>query len=421
MRRAAVLVFVLALAGVSASAQFAKKAAAAPASPGVSGAEGERGGPELAGDEANPALRYPAAHQHAMTGCMGYLTITRERMTFESKTEPAHSFDRALADMTTAQQWRLLGTALQEAEFKFRGGGTYHLFHVKKRTVENANTRFGWDDVLDFQALIDGATRFDEVVQSLRAARRPGTPPVISMIEPADATIEGKQLTATGGTLRLRGIASQESGIARVLVNGQPATLRPLTAQSQEFAADVPVGSSPTGIAVLAEAADKSESHKTFIVTARGIRLLEPASSSYETSESRIRVRGVATGFVDVQRVEIAGASATLTRRDSGELEFLWEAPLNVGDNHLQGYVVSATGQREPFALSVKRLAPSGPQPLTVEEVEKALNEGLPQARIAVLVNKYGVDFALTDPAEQRLRRAGAEPSLLLAIAKAKR
>lgn len=417
MKRLVLILFLL--AGTLADGQLMQKAPAGPAAP-ASGA-GMEGGPELTGDDANPVLKYPAAHQHAMTGCMGYLYISRDRMKFESKTEPAHSFEHALADMTTARQWTLLGTALQEAEFKFRGGRTYHLFHVRKRVVETPDARFGWDEVLDFQALIDGATRFDEVVKSLRASRRVAAPPVISMIEPAEATIEGRQLTATGRTLKLRGIVSQESGIAAVLVNGERAMLKQLTPQTQEFMIEVPVGTSPTGIVVLAQAADKTESHKTFLATARGVRILEPGATPYETAEARVRVRGVAAGFGEVQRVEIAGSAAALTRRDGGEVEFQGEAALNVGENSVQGYVISASGQREPFALAVKRLPPSGPQPLTLTEVEKALTEGLPQQRVTALVNKYGVDFLLNDEAEQRLRKAGAGSDLLLAIARARR
>ncbi len=416
-----ILTLLFVLAGV-ASAQFAAKRAPSTSSPLVSDAESERGGPELIGDANNPVLRYPVAHQHAMSACMGYLTITHERMKFESKTEPAHSFDLARADLTAAQQWRIFGSTIEEAEFKFRGGSTYHFFHVKKRTVETANAKFGWGDVLGFQELVNGATRFDEVVAALKAQQHVAAPPVISMIEPADAAVEGKTLTATGGTLRLRGIVSQETGIASVLVNGQPAMLKQLTPQTQEFVVEnVAVSNGSSAIVVLVMATDKSEAHKTFTVSRQGVRILEPTYFPYETGDARVRIRGVAAGFANVQRVEIAGVPAVLTRRDSGEIEFQSDTPINVGENNLQGYVIAATGAREPFALAVKRLPLAGPQPLKELEIEKALEDGLPSTRIMSLVNKYGVDFALTDEVEQRLRRAGADSNLLLAIAKAKK
>jgi hypothetical protein len=182
----------------------------------------------------------------------------------------------------------------------------------------------------------------------------------------------------------------------------------------------VPVGNGTSAIVVLVVALDKTEAHKTFTVNRRGVRIAEPAYSPYETGEATVRVRGTASGFPDVLRVEINGAPATLTRRDT-EIEFQSDVALNVGDNNLQGYVITGSGQREPFSLAVKRLPPAGPQPLHESEIEKALEDGLPPTRIMALVNKYGVDFALTDEVEQRLRRAGADSNLLLAIAKAKK
>ena len=409
----------------AASAQFAakaKKEAAAGQAPLVSDAAGERGGPELITDAAgNPVLRYPVGHQHTASGCVGYLYISKTTIKFDSKTEPTHSFEYNRADLTVAQQWHMLMTALQEAEFKFKNGTTWHFFHLKKRTVETTNTRFGWGDVLSFQDLINGAMRYDEVVAQLQAQQHVAAPPTISMIEPADATIEGKVLTATGPALRLRGIASQETGIASVLVNGQPALLKQLTPQTQEFVVEnVPVGNGTSAVVVLVMAADRSEAHKTFTVNRQGVRIAEPAYSPYETGEAKVRVRGMASGFPDVVRVDINGAPATLTRRDN-EIEFESDVALNVGDNSVQGYVVTASGAREPFSLAVKRLPPAGPQPLHEQEIEKALEDGLPPTRIMALVNKYGVDFALNDAAEQRLRHAGADNALLLAIAKAKK
>jgi hypothetical protein len=416
------ILIMCAISVATVSAQMVARTAPQSASPVVSDPQSERGGPELIGDANNPVLRYPVGHQHAMTGCLGYLYISKDRMKFESKTEPTHSFDLARADLTVAQQWHFLGTTIEEAEFKFRSGGTYHLFHLKKRTVESGNAKFGWSEVLSHQDLVNGAMRFDEVVAGLRAQQHVAAPPVISMIEPADAAVEGKMLTATGGNMRLRGIVSQESGIASVLVNGQPAALRQLTPQTHEFVAEnVSVGNGTSAIVVLVMATDKSEAHKTFTVSRQGVRILEPAYFPYETGESTVRVRGVAAGYANVQRVEISGTPAVLTRQNGSDIEFQSDAALNVGDNNLQGYVVDSNGAREPFSLAVKRLPPAGPQPLKEQEIKKALEDGLPSNRIMALVNKYGVDFALTDDVEQRLRRAGADSNLLLAIAKAKK
>ena len=63
----------------------------------------------------------------------------------------------------------------------------------------------------------------------------------------------------------------------------------------------------------------------------------------------------------------------------------------------------------------------AGPPPFTENDVEQMLQGGVASKRVAVLVKERGVDFAMDDAAERRLRDAGADSDLLLAIAKAKR
>gem|GEM_PF-6650819 len=63
----------------------------------------------------------------------------------------------------------------------------------------------------------------------------------------------------------------------------------------------------------------------------------------------------------------------------------------------------------------------SGPSPFSESDVEQMLRGGVSPKRAAVLVKDRGVDFAMDDAAEQRLRAAGADGELLLAIAKAKK
>lgn len=63
----------------------------------------------------------------------------------------------------------------------------------------------------------------------------------------------------------------------------------------------------------------------------------------------------------------------------------------------------------------------SGPAPFSESDVEQMLRGGVSPKRAAVLVRERGVDFAVDDAAEQRLRKAGADSDLLLAIAKAKK
>ncbi len=67
------------------------------------------------------------------------------------------------------------------------------------------------------------------------------------------------------------------------------------------------------------------------------------------------------------------------------------------------------------------KLQPAGLKPLGLAEIEDALKNGLPNARVTQLVKEFGVDFAVTDEVEKRLRAAGADSDLLLAIMKAKK
>jgi hypothetical protein len=335
-----------------------------------------------------------------------------------------HAFELRRADLTTAKQWRFWGRLFPEAEFKFRDGGTYHFFHVRKGILQSLNTKFTFGDVLPFQDLIDGAQNFDDVVAVLKSRQAPPTPiappPTISMLEPAGAE-EGRTVPAYDPTLHVRGIASQASGITSVSVNGQSAFFKPLAPQTVEFdLRDLPLGAGMSAVVVVATATDKSVGQMTFKVTRPEVRVLEPGTGS-ETTDAAVKVRGLAVGFADVDKVDVAGRSASLRRREDGSVEFeAASVPLAIGPNALQGYVLTRSGVRQNFRLDLKRLPPPGPPALTLAEVENAL-ANLPKKRVAEMVDQYGVDFELTDETEKRLRDAGADTSLLLAIAKAKK
>ena len=74
----------------------------------------------------------------------------------------------------------------------------------------------------------------------------------------------------------------------------------------------------------------------------------------------------------------------------------------------------------ETLPLNAK-LELAGPKPLAFEEVEEALKNGVSPKRMVTLVTQFGVDFALTDERERRLRDAGADTELLFLITKSKK
>jgi len=75
-------------------------------------------------------------------------------------------------------------------------------------------------------------------------------------------------------------------------------------------------------------------------------------------------------------------------------------------------------GERHPI---IAQLESTGPKPLSENDIEEALSNGLSKARVLALVKQYGVSFALNDATEQRLRAAGADDEVLLAIVKNKK
>src|ERR1019366_7482298 len=52
--------------------------------------------------------------------------------------------------------------------------------------------------------------------------------------------------------------------------------------------------------------------------------------------------------------------------------------------------------------------------------VEHGLKSAVPNARMAALVKKYGVDFELTGTVKQELRSAGASDNLILQISRSR-
>ncbi|MGH9650254.1 MAG: PEGA domain-containing protein, partial [Terriglobales bacterium] len=394
--------------------------------------------------------------------------------------------------ITSARVQTQRGTNFTRAEFKFSGAGTYNFFNL------SAPGKFSEKEMPSAQPLVEAVTNFEDllaVFQVREARARPAQPPSIAMLEPAGAE-EGKAVE-TSRSLRVRGLASHASGIASVIVNGQPAFLKPMTPQTAEFdARDLPLNAGGNAVMVLATATDKTTARLSFQVAKAEVRLLSPLPG-FESQEPVVNVRGRASGFGEIQSIEVAGVRARLSPQSDGTTEFEAEkVPLRVvGTNTLEGVVAAASGIREPFQFEVRRkqplpptlsitskpgavqvyvddeprgitsaggklvlkdlptgshrlrlsvsgyqdweqtldlvaggnhtveanLAPAGPPPFTLQDVVDMLQGEISALRVAALVQERGVDFALTDEAETKIRAAGGDSDLLLAIARARR
>ncbi len=82
-----------------------------------------------------------------------------------------------------------------------------------------------------------------------------------------------------------------------------------------------------------------------------------------------------------------------------------------------KGKVTIAGEHTEQKVDLVKR----GPEPLSVDEIDQALSQGMTPARCGALVKQYGVNFAMTPDIDKRLRDKGADSDLLVTIAENKR
>lgn len=111
----------------------------------------------------------------------------------------------------------------------------------------------------------------------------------------------------------------------------------------------------------------------------------------------------------------VAEGRLVLTDLDPGEYRL--RLSLLGHQDHVESVTLKLLGSVEVVA----QLNPSGPPPFSVADVEQMLRGGVSLKRVAVLVKERGVDFAVDDAAERRLRAAGADGDLLLAIAKAKK
>jgi len=73
-------------------------------------------------------------------------------------------------------------------------------------------------------------------------------------------------------------------------------------------------------------------------------------------------------------------------------------------------------------ATSVEaRLQPTGPLALTTQDIMDLLRGGVPSKRVRALVEERGVDFVLDSDVEKKIRDAGGDAELLLAIARGKK
>ena len=136
------------------------------------GTPGPDDGPQLVTSGPDPVIGIPVGHQHAATGCFGYLYFSRKSIRYEvlhPDRDKIHAFEQPLSNLAVAREWTFLGSGMFAAEFKFKDGSVYHFYRVKKKLMEAANEKLGWDDILRWDLLVDAATKFDTVLAQIQA------------------------------------------------------------------------------------------------------------------------------------------------------------------------------------------------------------------------------------------------------------
>jgi hypothetical protein len=147
--------------------------------------------------------------------------------------------------------------------------------------------------------------------------------------------------------------------------------------------------------------------------------LRKSAAQDYEWAEKGLGVlyrRGVgvpqnpreaALWFRKAARQKNKPAQTALTEMVAEGVISRQEANWQEADRHAPDQVVEAkTATSKPFSLA---------------EVEKGLSGGITCKRLAILIEKFKVDFTLTAEVRERLSGEGADDGLLTAISAAKR
>jgi hypothetical protein len=137
------------------------------------GTPGPDDAPQLITSGAEPVVRFPVAHQHAASGCGGYLYFSKRTIRFEvlhPDRDKSHSFEYPISDLVVAKQWMFMASAMPEAEFKFKDGRVFHFFRVRRKLAEDESVKMTWDNVLPFEALVSAATNFDALLAQVQAS-----------------------------------------------------------------------------------------------------------------------------------------------------------------------------------------------------------------------------------------------------------
>ena len=362
-----------------------------------------------------PAFRISVHHFHAE--CAGYLYIGKTKIAYTPASTPGQKdgFQIARSD--------LKGSSPRYSGLSFTVGAKTQQFAFLSEAVKRtASAQDGREQLMLFVNLMmsnfdQAQTEFGRIVAGWQPAFSPaGTPKQtpgtagIRVFSPRGAG-EGNLVDSTRDSLEVMGVVAQTTPVRGVLMNGQPVMARPITTNILEFhSAPVQLQNASTAINLLS-ISDSGQSQLMFTVRKPTIMF---ANAPLRTPDATADVKGTLTGYGEIDRVELDGRAATLTRNPDNSVGFETAGiPVDLGKNTLQGTIVSADGTRHSFSVMIERR----PR-LSLDFVRRAI-QTLSRTRLLELLDDYGVDFELDEGTTKQLRAAGADQTLLDAIAEA--
>jgi hypothetical protein len=374
--------------------------------------------------EPQPTLKIPVAHQHAATGCYGYLYVTRDEIWYDVTYPPndhSHAFRFPRATLTAAQQWRFMGSVMPEVEFKFSNGRTYHFFRVREILSDPANQqprKFGWDDVLSWEPLAQAAMNFDDTVRIAEERQRALAPkpiPTISLTVTPDTVEKGQPVTVTWNSENATSL-DIEPGVGPVQGSGSR-SLTPAESTTYVLTAQGPGGGNNTSSHVTVNAP----------VTPPAIVLVEPSVAAGETLEvvtSPLTIHGIVMDSSGLAVITVNGAPAALRPKSPQAAEFTSDPMvLQPGDNrfevaatnasHAEAKVVFLARFNPPAPPPTAPAPPLNPRALGKPDILRLLVGGVPSTRVADLVKQRGIKFTPTGSDLADIRAAGGGDDLV--------
>ena len=362
-----------------------------------------------------PAFRISVHHFHAE--CAGYLYIGKTKIAYTPAVTPGQK------DGFQVARSELNGSSSRYSGFRFTVGAKTQQFAFLTEPVKRAaSVQDGREQLMLFVSLMMSdfdlaQTEFGRIVAGWQPAFSPAGVPKqapgvagIRVFSPRGAA-EGTLVDSTRDSLEVMGVVAQPTPVRGVLMNGQPILTRPITANILEFQS-APLQLQSASIAInLLSICDSGQSQLMFTVRKPTITF---ANTPLRTPDATADVKGTLTGYGEIERVELDGKAATLTRNPDNSVAFETAGiPVDLGKNTVPGTIVSADGKRHSFTVVIERR----PR-LSLDFVRRAVPT-LSRTRLLELLDEYGVDFELDEGTTKQLKAAGADQTLLEAIAEA--